>query len=47
MYTIEDYQKLIAEKIQDIDVGILVLNAGKAVNGPLVDLKDTDVEQLM
>jgi len=47
MYTMDDYEKLIGDKIQDIDVGIVVLNAGKALTGPLVDMTDSEVEQLM
>jgi len=47
MFSIEDYEQTIGSKIKDLDVGIVVLNAGKALMGPFIDMHDYEVEQLM
>ena len=36
MYTIQDYEDVIASKVKDLDVSILALNAGMGVFGPFV-----------
>lgn len=43
--TIEDYEK-VASQLKDIDVGILVCNAGFGHMGPFKDIKASDVERL-
>ena len=34
-----------AEQVKDIDVGILILNAGMALMGPFIDLTPQEIEQ--
>lgn len=43
--TIEEYREAIGEKLQDLDVGMLVINAGYALGGPFTDLTDDEVEK--
>jgi 17beta-estradiol 17-dehydrogenase / very-long-chain 3-oxoacyl-CoA reductase len=42
--TIADYKEAIGEKIKDLNVGILVLNAGWTQPGAFNDLEDWEVE---
>jgi len=44
MRTIEEYRAAIADKLQDLDVGALVINAGFALGGPFLELTDKEVE---
>ncbi|CDW72624.1 short chain dehydrogenase reductase family protein [Stylonychia lemnae] len=46
MSQISQYQEL-ATKVQDIDVGMLILNAGTAVFGKFQNLTDQEVEELV
>lgn len=40
----EHYKTTITSKLQDIDIGMLILNAGNAFPGPYKDLHDWEVE---
>ena len=42
--TIDDYQNKIGEKLKDIDLAVLVLNAGVLFPGDLTDLSDQEVQ---
>ena len=44
MLTIEDYRNTIGDKLKDLDVAVVVINAGYVFNGPLNDLRDHEVE---
>ena len=44
LHTIEDYRAAIGEKVKDLDIGILVLNAGFVMWGPIAEIRDSDVE---
>lgn len=46
MRTIEEYKTMIADKIANLDVGVLALNAGFAQVGPFVDISNEEVERL-
>ena len=43
--TMEDYRKVVGEKLQDLDVGVLVLNAGFAHVGPFAEISDEELEK--
>lgn len=43
--SIKDYREVIADKLNDLDVAILVLNAGYIIGGPFSELTDTEVEK--
>lgn len=47
LHTIEDYRTAISEKVKDLDVGVLVLNAGYVQQGPYAELYDSEVERHM
>lgn len=46
MKTIDDYRKAISEKVQNLDLAVVVLCAGYATLGPFVDLYDDEVEKI-
>ena len=43
--SIEGYKTEIADKLKEIDVGVLILNAGMGVMGPFKDITDEEVER--
>jgi len=43
-HTIKEYKELIADKVRDIDIGMLFLNAGTIVCGPFKDLYPEHIE---
>ena len=45
MFTIADYKSAIAEKVKDLDIGVLCLNAGYVYTGPYMLLNDNEVER--
>jgi len=45
LYSIEDYQRVIGDKLKDIDVAMLFLNAGWLLMGPFMDLTNDEIEQ--
>jgi len=47
MTTMKDYKEIVAKKLKGIDVGVVVLNAGKASVGPFNEVSDEEVEQVM
>lgn len=44
--TIDQYKTEIADKLQNLDVAVLALNAGFALIGPFNDLTNEEVEKL-
>lgn len=42
--TIKEYKELIADKVEDIDIGMLFLNAGYVVVGPFSELTNEQIE---
>jgi len=44
MKSIEDYERLVQDKISKLDVGILILNAGVGGMGPFSEIRDKDIE---
>ena len=44
LLTILDYQTTIGDKLKDVDVAVLVLNAGYLFNGPFKDLTNDEIE---
>jgi len=47
LYTIADYQTTIGDKLKDLDVGVLILNAGYVYNGPYMMLYPNEIERHM
>jgi len=47
MFSIEEYHKAIGDKLKDLDIGMVVLNAGMATSGLLNDKDDNHIEQVM
>ena len=47
MFTIEEYQQVIGSKLADLDVGVVILNAGMALNGFFNEVEDSKIEQTM
>lgn len=47
MFTIEDYAKALVEPLKDLDIGVLVLNAGWAQFGPFQMLTNEEVQRHM
>ena len=45
-HKIGDYQTKIGDKLKDIDIGMLFLNAGYALPGAFADLTNMDVQQM-
>ena len=41
-----DYKELVSRELADIDVGVLCLNAGCMVQGPLDLVSDADLERV-
>jgi len=44
MKTMEDYRKVIFDKVKDLDIGVVVLNAGHAYNGTYDLISGEEVE---
>ena len=40
----QDYKKVIVEKVADLDIGIVVLNAGHAYNGTYEQMSPEEIE---
>jgi len=47
MFTIDEYHKTIGDKIANLDVAILVLNAGIGLNGAFYEFNDSHIQALM
>ena len=47
MHTIKDYKEIIANKLKDIDIAMLFLNAGVAQMGSFADIDESSVEDIM
>lgn len=45
--TLDEYKTEIADKLQDLDVAILVINAGFAQGGPFLEIDDHEIEMHM
>ena len=45
--TAEEYQQTVASKLEGVDIGVLVLNAGTAVMGPFKDIRNDEVERIV
>ena len=45
--SISDYEKIVQDKFSDIDIGILILNAGEREMGPFSEIKNKDVEKMV
>lgn len=46
MKTIDDYERVIAEPLKNLDVAVLVANAGMGLMAPFADLTNKEVESL-
>ena len=47
MHTIQDYEEALVEPLKDLDIGILILNAGWAQMGPFEMLTNEEVQRHM
>ena len=47
LYTIEDYRTTIETKLSNIDVSILVLNAGYECGGPMLKVEKAEIEKMV
>lgn len=45
--SISDYEKIVQDKFSDIDIGILILNAGEREMGPFSEIENKDVEKMV
>ena len=45
--SIEDYRKVVAEKVEHLDVAVLALNAGFVQIGPMIDIRDDEIEKMV
>ena len=41
--TIDSYREIITDKLNDIDVGVVAVNAGILMQGPFKDLRDSEI----
>ena len=44
MPTIDDYNRILGEKLKDLDIGVLIANAGVAYPLPFAELSNREVE---
>lgn len=44
--TFEDYKSLVETNLSDIDVALVILNAGTALMGPFIDITGKEVERI-
>lgn len=42
--TLQDYKKVIVDKVADLDIGVVVLNAGHAYNGSYDQISMEEIE---
>lgn len=47
MKTFEEYKKLIDTSLSEIDVALVILNAGVALMGPFIDITGKEVERIV
>ena len=47
MMTLDDYRTTIANKLSDIDVSMLILNAGMAATGPFDRIDEVNVSNIL
>jgi len=45
--TVEEYQVTVANKLKEVDIGVLILNAGTNVMGPFKDIRNDEVERIV
>lgn len=45
--SMEDYQTLIFDRVKDLDIGVVVLNAGHAYDGPIEKISNAEMESMI
>ena len=44
MYSIKEYEQVIGERLKDLDIGVLIANAGVGSKGPFKDNENDEIE---